>query len=621
MMLRRLMWVILISALFVWVQAADLFQEVTIQTKQMKQINHKHVKRYRYVTFQKNLLEDARKSINAKDGRSIELHLNLFNDRKYVLVVDKVYKSSATMTTIWSGRIKDMKYSHFSLASTHGIYSGTVRVDSGEFYKITYIQDDIYAIEEIDESAYPHESEPLRPLLTNATPSQSALTVNSAGLDTGDTLDIMVVYTTSAKNAAGGQAAIESIINASVATMNTTFTNSKIPTQVRLVHTAEVIYTRGETGLTSGFETALNDLTGKTDGYMDSVHTLRDTYGADMVQLMFNNDSSGGLAWVMQSPSASFETNAFSVVHYGFADGVAFDHEFGHNMGMQHERANASFPGSYSYSYGYQSPTNAWHTIMAYSCPGGCPRIDHWANPTVSYAGELTGSAIGNPDESDAYTTITNNLNIIANWRASKSVPDLVIDSFTPSSSLVVVPGQLVAVSAVVKNQGVDVSLQGNVKFVLSADNLISTSDTLLSSEVLSSLSTGASVTISSNIAMPTATGSYYIGACVDGVGNELSITNNCSSAVAVTVDIDTDGDGVANAIDSDDDNDGILDVVEIQFGLNPLDANDAQLDFDGDGFNNYVEISLGTDINNATSKPKWTPILMTDIMTFIPTN
>ena len=83
---------------------------------------------------------------------------------------------------------------------------------------------------------------------------------------------------------------------------------------------------------------------------------------------------------------------------------------------------------------------------------------------------------------------------------------------------------------------------------------------------------------------------------------------------------LDTDYDGIGNNADSDDDGDGIVDTVEIIHGLNPLNASDAQTDFDGDGFSNGIEISLGTNIRNSSSKPQWAPVIMDDIMIFIPT-
>ena len=81
----------------------------------------------------------------------------------------------------------------------------------------------------------------------------------------------------------------------------------------------------------------------------------------------------------------------------------------------------------------------------------------------------------------------------------------------------------------------------------------------------------------------------------------------------------DTDGDGIGNNADRDDDNDGISDVDEVANGLNPLNASDAQADIDGDGFSNAIEISVGTNPRSTSSHPVWAPVMMGDIMIFIP--
>jgi len=84
-------------------------------------------------------------------------------------------------------------------------------------------------------------------------------------------------------------------------------------------------------------------------------------------------------------------------------------------------------------------------------------------------------------------------------------------------------------------------------------------------------------------------------------------------------IPLDTDGDMIPNYRDTDDDNDGISDSDEIANGLDPLNRSDAQLDFDNDGFTNVIEISVGSDIRNSTSKPIWTPVMMDNVIIFIP--
>lgn len=53
-----------------------------------------------------------------------------------------------------------------------------------------------------------------------------------------------------------------------------------------------------------------------------------------------------------------------------------------------------------------------------------------------------------------------------------------------------------------------------------------------------------------------------------------------------------------------DSDSDGIPDKFEREFGLNPLDANDAAVDTDNDGFTNKEEWQSGTKLNDANDYP-----------------
>jgi len=71
------------------------------------------------------------------------------------------------------------------------------------------------------------------------------------------------------------------------------------------------------------------------------------------------------------------------------------------------------------------------------------------------------------------------------------------------------------------------------------------------------------------------------------------------------TEDTDTDGDGIGDNTDGDDDGDGIPDVYENQHAfLDPLDAADALLDQDGDGFDNASEYHALTDPNDIADTP-----------------
>ena len=109
----------------------------------------------------------------------------------------------------------------------------------------------------------------------------------------------------------------------------------------------------------------------------------------------------------------------------------------------------------------------------------------------------------------------------------------------------------------------------------------------------------------------------YQVKNMYHGVERELD--ENDPFLNSSTPWVDTDNDGVADNADKDDDNDGIPDTVERANRLNPLNAADAQGDLDGDGFSNVIEYQMGTNMKNARSKPVWAPVIMGDIMIFIP--
>ena len=70
----------------------------------------------------------------------------------------------------------------------------------------------------------------------------------------------------------------------------------------------------------------------------------------------------------------------------------------------------------------------------------------------------------------------------------------------------------------------------------------------------------------------------------------------NVSRTALVGPFTDNDNDGDPDAFDEDDDNDGMPDWWEILYGLNPLNAGDADDDPDGDGVDNLQEYLDGTD-------------------------
>jgi hypothetical protein len=57
------------------------------------------------------------------------------------------------------------------------------------------------------------------------------------------------------------------------------------------------------------------------------------------------------------------------------------------------------------------------------------------------------------------------------------------------------------------------------------------------------------------------------------------------------------------NEQDFDTDGDGLPDIMEIKYGMNPLDVNDAQQDADNDGYTNYREIQRNSPVFESSTE------------------
>lgn len=145
------------------------------------------------------------------------------------------------------------------------------------------------------------------------------------------------------------------------------------------------------------------------DGYMDSIHTSRNTYTADVGVIVLDNSSYCGLASGIGSNAAS----AFASVYWNCATGYySFAHEIGHLQSARHDATNDPSTSPYAYGHGYRYG-NSWRTIMAYDCTSGCPRLNYWSNPNISY----NGVPMGNASTADNQRVLVNTKATIAAFR------------------------------------------------------------------------------------------------------------------------------------------------------------------------------------------------------------
>ena len=165
----------------------------------------------------------------------------------------------------------------------------TGQVQSGlKTYEITPIGGGVHALTQVDQSRFPPDH-PHAPPVPPSRGGDTQLAPTVAPAATLAQVDVLIAYTTNAKNAYGGN--MPSFAQLSVDTANVAYSASNGAVIMRLVGTIEVTYTE------TTFDNALSDVTNGT-GVMAAVHTKRDQVGADIVSLFINETDFCGLGWI-----------------------------------------------------------------------------------------------------------------------------------------------------------------------------------------------------------------------------------------------------------------------------------------------------------------------------------
>lgn len=248
----------------------------------------------------------------------------------------------------------------------------------------------------------------------------SAATVRASGLrDSGERVDVLLMYTPAARDAAGGVNQISAQAQAAVDSANTVFANSGMRMRFRAVG-IELLE-----GWVEGSTSASTELSNFRSNAIQQAR--RNALAADMVSLLVANlPSACGIGYVMRSPGAGFASSAVQITARGCAVGnLSWVHEHGHNMGFEHDPANGTTPAnaSYPWSFGHYvegQGAQSFRTVMAYQCPlGGCTRRPYFSNPTVSFNGFPTGVA----DARDNARSGDLVADIVANFRVEQVWP------------------------------------------------------------------------------------------------------------------------------------------------------------------------------------------------------
>ena len=375
--------------------------------------------------------------------------LNLFDE--WPVVFERVEKTSSGYAL--SGHLTLRPLSSVTIVVNGDDVAGIVNSDQGTWH-VQSRGDGIVEIRKQEETFRCGT----QPAVGESRRSRSGARKAAATQDDEDEIDVLVVFTEAARRRDGGFAKIRANIDLAVAVTNEAYRVSGVRQRVNLVGAVQVDYresdTYGEWGISNQDED-LQRLKSESDGYMDEVHGLRDSYAADIVYLIVNQPGGGGLGWLLSLEDPNPAASAFAVSNSLVDEGAAlFAHELGHVMGLNHDRYTESTPcrecwhpgitnKPYPYSYGYvnqkafadgASEAKRWHTIMSYNsqCKDAdifCREIMRFSNPDQRYPagdGDPLGVAGDEPSDAgdgpaDAVRSLNNTRSIVANFRPSST--------------------------------------------------------------------------------------------------------------------------------------------------------------------------------------------------------
>ena len=400
----------------------------------------REVVRSRPVTLNFSVLQKVGADIAT--GKPQTIRIALFDDAALEVQITRT-EHFGRNGTAYIGTVPGVTFSSAVIVEENGVVSGNIDTRHHK-YQIRNVGDAGHVVQQIDATAFgpDHAMLPVapHPAGVRALPaSTKVLPPPEASIQTADSgalIDVMVVYTPSARISEGGTAGMQSRINLIVAETNNAYANSQVTQRIRLVYAGEVNY--AETDLS----TDLGRLQNPSDGFIDEVHALRNLYGADLVSLWGNYAVGCGQSNIMLTEGATFEGQAFNVVDRNCAAGnYSFAHELGHNMGLLHDVADA--PGgtvvtpegstvstSIAYAHGYVDSVNLFRTVMAVTTAcANCVRIPYFSNPNVSFNAAPTGNT-----NAQGFQALNDTRDTTANFRMSVNLTGAGTVVFSPAT-------------------------------------------------------------------------------------------------------------------------------------------------------------------------------------------
>ncbi|WP_128330297.1 M12 family metallo-peptidase [Apibacter sp. HY039] len=363
------------------------------------------------------------------------LLLNLFEDKKYKAVIDKISQDKNKEVKGITAKVLNSKYGYCFLSiSLEGISFSVELPEADEQYlastkhgqsylfqyKMSEIKNleipcagDIH-IEKNDIDFNGDHSEQSTYYSGYNSSNAVASSCISPGIEEPVTINVMVVYTPAAQDWASEYwmvTDIDHLIDQAMLKSNLVMHNSQTGVTFNLVYKHLTNYIESDTS------EDLSRIRINGDGYMDEVHELRKLYQADLVVFMPKVNFTGGLAGLLYTEAGDSQHCGFSLSRVQQSSwAYTMVHEIGHNMGCSHHSDQLSYPGPgiYKYSSGWRGVDfngNKYSTVMTYengryfSDGNKHPNIPYFSSPDMI----VNGVAIGDAQYANNVLTIKKN--------------------------------------------------------------------------------------------------------------------------------------------------------------------------------------------------------------------
>ncbi len=256
---------------------------------------------------------------------------------------------------------------------------------AGELYRLVPVDNGKHVLIEVDQSKFlADESEHgyAEMLLNSLPPEKLEQGFEPPELRAISTIRVMVAAGPAARAALSN---VQQTVDQAIAEANTALASTSTDARFQAAGTVQN-FSQSET---NNYSTMLSRLTNLSDGFYDTIGTLRNNNTADLVAYIAPSSASlCGQAAAISSTSSQ----AYFVMNPSCMTGnYTFVHEAGHLVGARHDNDPTTSP--FSYGHGFVMRTISRRTIMAVNSNTCCTRIGSFSSPNNTLSGVVIGTA------------------------------------------------------------------------------------------------------------------------------------------------------------------------------------------------------------------------------------